>query len=128
MSEKFRFRQPIEKQLDKRAKTLFQFQRKHPYHSYWSLWRYLSWKKSLFVTCKILKLFVNTLTTYDKFSPLKRDNLIQPISMLLSQKEKRFSEHTSIFFKLTLNFHHFQKKKKNMTAIAYIFPILRTLK
>ena len=32
--------------------------------------------------------------------------------MLLSQKEKRFSEHTSIFFKLTLNFHHFQKKKK----------------
>ena len=121
MSEKLRFRQPIEKQLDKRAKTLFQFQRKHPYHSYWSLWRYLSWKKSLLVTCKILKLFVNTLTTYDKFSLLNRDNLIQPISMLLSQKEKRFSEHTSIFFKLTLNFHHFQKKKKKKWPPSLIY-------
>ena len=46
--------------------------------------------------------------------------------MHLYQKQKAFSEHTWIFFKLTLNFDHFQKKK--MTAIAYIFPILRTLK
>ena len=63
------------------------------------------------------------MTTYDKFSPLKRDNLIQPISMLLSQKEKRFSEHTSIFFKLTLNFHHFHKKKKNDRDRLYISDI-----
>ena len=43
--------------------------------------------------------------------------------MLLSQKEKRFSEHTSIFFKLTLNFHHFHKKKKNDRDRLYISDI-----
>ena len=53
---------------------------------------------------------VNTLTANDKYSLLNRDKLTQPIQMLLSQKEKRFSEHTSIFFKLTLNFGHIKKK------------------
>ena len=53
---------------------------------------------------------VNTLTANDKYSLLNRDKLTQPIQMLLSQKEKRFSEHTSVFFKLTLNFDHIKKK------------------
>ena len=46
----------------------------------------------------------------DKYSLLYRDNLMQPIQILLSQKQKTFSEFFSAFLKSTLNFEHFQKK------------------
>ena len=60
--------------------------------------------------CKILRLFVNTLTADDKYSLLNRDNLTQAIQTLLSQKPKAFSQFFSSFLKSTLNFEHFQKK------------------
>ena len=69
----------------------------------------MSWKKSLLVTCKIFRLFVNTLTVDDKYSLFNRDNLTQPIQMHLSQKEKIFSEYTSKFFKSKLSFEYFKK-------------------
>ena len=62
------------------------------------------------MTCKILGLFVNTLTVDDKYSLIDRDNLRQPIQMELSQKEKPFSEFFSPVLKSKLNFEHFQKK------------------
>ena len=49
-------------------------------------------EKFLLVICKILELFVNTLTTDDKYSLLKKDNLTQTIQMQLSEKQKTFSE------------------------------------
>ena len=64
----------------------------------------------MLVLCKILGLFVNTLTADDKYSLLNRDNLTQPIQILLSQKQKTFSPFLSSFLKSTLNFEHFQKK------------------
>ena len=64
----------------------------------------------MLVLCKILRLFVNTLTADDKYSLLNRDNLTQSIQTLLSQKEKTFSRIFSSFLKSTLNFEHFQKK------------------
>ena len=45
---------------------------------------------SLLVICKTLKLFINTLTADDKYSLLNRDNLTQPIQMLVSEKRKMF--------------------------------------
>ena len=36
--------------------------------------------------CKILGLFVNTLTADDKYSVLNRDNLMQPIQRKLFKK------------------------------------------
>ena len=58
-----------------------------------------SWKKSMLVLYKILRLFANRLTDDDKYSFLNRDNLTQPIQILLSQKQKRpffnFSLHSS---------------------------------
>ena len=66
-------------------------------------------------------LFLNTLTDDDKDSLLFRDNLIEPIQILLSQKQKSFSQFFSVFLKCTLNFEHFQKK---MTLIADVFPKL----
>ena len=64
----------------------------------------------MLVLCKILRLFVKTLTDDDKYSLLYRDNLTQPIQILLSEKKKTFSEFFSAFLKSTLNFGHSQKK------------------
>ena len=64
----------------------------------------------MLVLCKILRLFVNTLTTDDKYSVFNRENLTQPIQILLYQKERTFSQFFSSFLKSTFNFEHFQKK------------------
>ena len=64
----------------------------------------------MLVLWKMLRLFVNTLTDDDKYSLLHRENLTQPIQILLSHKEKTLSESFSAFSKSTLNFEHFQKK------------------
>ena len=73
------------------------------------------------VLCKILGLFVNTLSENERYCLLYKDNLLQPIQILLSQKQKTFSEFFSPFLKSTLNFERFQKK---MTLIADVFPKL----
>ena len=71
--------------------------------------------------CKILGLFVNTLSEDDKYCLLYRDNLTQPIQIPLSQKRKTFSQSCSAFLKSTLNFEHFQKK---INLIADVFSKL----
>ena len=60
--------------------------------------------------CKFLRHLVKTLTDDEKYSFLYRENLTQPIQILLSQKRKTFSQFFSTFSKSTLNFEHFQKK------------------
>ena len=60
--------------------------------------------------CKILSLFVNTLTDDDKYSLLYRENLTQQIQILLSQKPKTFSQLFSEILRRTLNLERFQKK------------------
>ena len=64
----------------------------------------------MLVLCKILRLFVNTLTDDDKYFLLYRDNLTQPIQILLYQKQKAFYQFFSAFLKSTLNFQHFRGK------------------
>ena len=75
----------------------------------------------MLVLSKILALFVNTLSEDDRYCLLYKDNLLQPIQILLSQKQKTFSQFFSPFLKSTLNFERFQKK---MTLIADVFPKL----
>ena len=75
----------------------------------------------MLVLCKILRLSVHTLTDDDKYCLLYRDNLTQPLQILLSQKQKTFSQFFSTFLKYTLNFEYF---KNNMTVIAHIVPKL----
>ena len=64
----------------------------------------------MLVRCKILGLFVNTLTDDDKYSLLYRDNLTQQIQILLSQEPKSFPKLFSEILNPELNFEHFQKK------------------
>ena len=79
----------------------------------------------MLVLCKILRLSVHTLTDDDKYCLLYRDNLTQPLQILLSQKQRTFSECFSAFLKSTLTFEHFKKK---MTLIADIFSKLASPK
>ena len=58
----------------------------------------------------MLRLFVNTLTPDGKYSLFNRDKLTQPFEILLSEKEKTFSEFFSSFLISTLNCEHFRKK------------------
>ena len=64
----------------------------------------------MLVLCKILGLFVNTMTDDGMYSLLYRDNLTQQIQMLLYQKAKTFSRLFSEILKPTLYFEHFEKK------------------
>ena len=76
--------------------------------------------------CKILRLFVDTFTSYNKYSVLNRENLTQPIHMQLFQKQNTFSEFFSAFLKSRLNFEYI--KKNNMRVIANLFWKLQTSK
>ena len=64
----------------------------------------------MLVRCIFLRLLVRTLTDDEKYSLLYRENLTQPIQILLSQKRKTFFHLFFEFSKSTLNFEHFQKK------------------
>ena len=79
----------------------------------------------MLVLWNILGLFFNTLSEDDKYCLLYQDNLFQPIQILLSHKQKTFSEFFSAFLKSTLNFEHFRKKIK---LIADVFPKLPSAK
>ena len=66
--------------------------------------------KSAFVRSEILTLFVNTLTTDDKYS--RRNMLIftQQLEAPFSQKQKTFSGFSNAFLKCALKLEHLQKK------------------
>ena len=64
----------------------------------------------MLVLRKFLRLFVKTLNDDEKYCLLYRDNLTQPIQILLSQKQKTFSEFLSAFLKSALKFEYSQKK------------------
>ena len=78
----------------------------------------MHWKKSLSVIHKILRLFVDTLAVNHKHYLLNRDNLTQPIQMILSEKQKNFSEFFFAFLKSILNFDICQK---GITVLADVF-------
>ena len=83
-------------------------------------------KKFLLVICKILRVFVNTLTADDKYSVLNRDNLLQDVQMQLSQKRKTFSPRFFLHFRNLDSISNIFEKK--MTLIADVFLNLRTAK
>ena len=79
----------------------------------------------LFLTCQVFGLFVNTVCADEKNPVLNRENLIIPIQMQLSQKEKTFSEFFARFLEPTINF---KDLKENMTLTDFVYPKLPTMK
>ena len=116
MSNNSHFRDPFEKQHGKLVQTLLKSERQNLYHNDWSLWRQLSFKRSLLEICKLLRNFINTLTTNDKYFLLNTDKLTQQIQMQLSQKRKTSSQFFSEFLKSSLNFDIFKKKMTVMNV------------
>ena len=104
MPKKLCFTGPFDRQHGKWDETLLQSEREHLYQIYWSLWRKLRWKKSLLVIYKILRRFVSTLTADDKQYLLNRDNLMNPIQMQLSQKQKTFFQFFFSIFESYIKF------------------------
>ena len=90
MSKKSRFREPFDKQHNNRAHARFKTASHRLYHIHRSLSSQLSWKKSLFLTCQILGLLVNTLAADEKYPVFNRDNLKIAIQMQLYRKQKTF--------------------------------------
>ena len=113
MSKKSPFRGHFGEQHGERQQALLKSTPHHLLHSYWSLWRRLGQKKSLLMTCKVLKLFVNTLTAHDKYYLRNRNNLMEPVKKQLSQTQETFSNFFFFFsfFKFTLNFESFPTKR-----------------
>ena len=58
---------------------------------------------------KILSLFANSFTAYDKYSLLNREYSKHPIDMQLSRKQKGFSKFFAAFLRYRLNFEHIKK-------------------
>ena len=69
----------------------------------------MSWVKSAIVGYGILTLFVNTLTTDDKYSRRNMLNLMQQLEAPFSQKQKTFSGFFIAFLKCALNLEHLEK-------------------
>ena len=109
MSKQSFLRKPFDKQHGERSQKLLKSAWQHLYNFSWSLLTKLSLKKSVLVICRILGLFVNTLTADDKYSVLNGDILAKPIEMQLPKKQKRFCEFLSAFLKSRLNFKQFEK-------------------
>ena len=85
------FRTPFESQHVKGWQTFLKSAWQHFHHNS-SLWRKLSWKRSLLVICEVLGIFVNTLTADDKYSHCNSENLQLLIQMQLSKEQKSNSE------------------------------------
>ena len=125
MFKKSRFRGCFDKKCGKRAQTLLKSASQHLYHIPSSLSRKLCSKKSLFLTCQILGLLVNTLPADEKYLVLNRDNLTIPIQMQLSEKPKILLTFYLIVWSLAEILNVLKKKR---TLTAFVFPILRTPK
>ena len=110
MPIKSNFRRVFHNKHGKRSQRLLKSAQRDLYDICPSLWKYSSWKKSMLVLCNFLRLFVKTLTDDEKYCLLYRENLTEPIHILLSQKQKTFCQFFSAFLKATFNFEHFRKK------------------
>ena len=77
----------------------------------------LSWKKSALVWSKILRLFLNTLTADNKYSPCNVHNFAQQVQTPLSQKQKTFYGFFIAFLKCASNLEHFEKKDEYPSLI-----------
>ena len=77
----------------------------------------MSEKKSSSVWYETLRLFVNALTTNEKYSSSNMKNLQQQIHTPLSPKQKFFSEFFIALLKCASKFEHFQKRDEYPSLI-----------
>ena len=103
------FRTPFASKRVHGSQTLLEFALQHFHPNFPLIKDNLSWKTSLLARSEILGLFGNTLTADHMSSRHRWDKLMQQVQMLLSQKQKIFSEIFIEFLESTQNFAHFQR-------------------
>ena len=104
------FRTPFANERVNGFQTLLKSARHYFYPLFSSIRDKLSCKKSPSVLYEILRLFVNALTTDDKYSDSNMLNLLQQFQTPLSHKQKTFSGFFIEFLKIAWNLEHFKKK------------------
>ena len=79
----------------------------------------MSWTKSAVVGSEILTLFVNTLTTDDKYSRRNMLNFTKQLEALLPRKQKTFSGLFLAFLKYALNLEHLEKEDEYSSLVIF---------
>ena len=109
-SRKSCFRTPFFNQRINWFQTQLKVERHHYYPCFPWISGKLSLKKTGLLWLKILSLFVNTLTSDDKYSCRNMQNFVQQLQTLLSQKRKTLSGFFNAFLKCPWNLEYFEKK------------------
>ena len=112
------FRTPFGNQRVQEFETLSKSARHHYYRIVPWIWDKLSWKKCRLVRFEILELFVNTLTTDDKYSNRNIQNLTQQLQTTMSHKQKTF-------YRILLHIPNLEEVQtflsKKMSLLASVF-------
>ena len=111
------FRTPLANERVNGFQTLLKSARNHYYPLFSSIRSKSSCKKSPSVWYEILRLFVNALSTDDKYSGSNMQNLPQQFQTPLSQKQNTFSGFFIAFLKCAWYLEHFQKKDEYPSLI-----------
>ena len=95
----------------KRFQTLVKPSWEHFYQIFSSLWGEIIWKTSPWFKFGIIGLFANTWTAHYKYPVPDCGNLLFPIQIQLSEKQKSFSLLFIPLMESPPNFEHFEKKE-----------------
>ena len=113
------FRRPFGNQRVHEFQTLSKSARHHYYPIVPWIWDKLSWKKCRLVRFEFLELFVNTLTTDDKYSSRNIQNLTQQLQTTMSQKQKTFYRIFITYVKSRTSSDDFVKKDESTSLSIY---------
>ena len=77
----------------------------------------MSWKKPALVWSEILRLFVSTVTSYDRYIRSNMQNFPQQLQTPISQKQKIFSGFFIAYLESASNLQHFEKKDEHPSLV-----------
>ena len=117
------FKTPFDNQRVNGLQTPLKVARQHYYPFFPWISDKLSWKKTALLWSKILRLFVNTMTTDDKYSCRNMQNFLPQLQTLLSEKRKTVSGFFITYLKFAWNSEHFEKKDECPSVIISEFIV-----
>ena len=77
----------------------------------------MSWTKPALVVSEILRLFVSTVTSDDRYIRCNIQNFTQQIQTPISQKQKIFSGFFIAYLECASNLEHFEKKDEHPSLV-----------
>ena len=111
------FSTPFGNQRVNGFETLLKLARRVYFRIFPWIWDKLSWKKSALVISEIFRLFVDTLTSDDKYSRRNMEIFWQKLQTLLSPEQNPFCPLVIVFLKCAWNLQHSEKKEEYPSLI-----------